>query len=100
MGNVIYCSFCGHTQEEARRLAGAGGGDPNVYICNYCATLFGEQMNERRETDCGDAGIGGDFRCFFCGQIRNASCFAARKPESDVCICTKCLEVRYAIMKN
>ncbi len=100
MSDVIYCSFCGRTLEEVRRMAGPGGGEPNVYICNDCATLFDEQVNERKETDSGEAGTGGDFRCSFCGQIRNVSRLAARERESGVCICDKCVELRRSGMEN
>ena len=93
MSDIIHCSFCGHTLEEVRRMAGAGGGDPDVYICNDCATLFDEQMRGRKETDSGEAETGGDFRCSFCGQIRNASRLAAHVRESGVRICDKCVEL-------
>ncbi len=100
MSDIIFCAFCGHTLEEARRMAGPGGGDPNVYICHDCATLIDEQMRGRKGTDSGKAGTEGDFRCSFCGQIRNASCLAAHVHESGVRICGKCVELRRCMMEN
>jgi ATP-dependent Clp protease ATP-binding subunit ClpX len=43
------CSFCGHTQEEVRRLV--AGQEPGVYICNDCVELCGELLREEEEID-------------------------------------------------
>ncbi len=41
------CSFCGHTQDEVRRLV--AGQEPGVFICNDCVELCGELLKEEEE---------------------------------------------------
>jgi len=43
------CSFCGHTQEEVRRLV--AGQEQGVFICNDCVELCGELLKEEEEID-------------------------------------------------
>jgi ATP-dependent Clp protease ATP-binding subunit ClpX len=43
------CSFCGHTQDEVRRLV--AGQDPGVFICNDCVELCSELLKEEEEID-------------------------------------------------
>lgn len=43
------CSFCGHTQDEVRRLV--AGQEPGVFICNDCVELCGELLREEEEID-------------------------------------------------
>jgi len=43
----LHCSFCGHTQEEVRRLV--QGQAPGVFICNDCVELCGELLKEQEE---------------------------------------------------
>ena len=43
------CSFCGHTQEEVRRLV--AGQEPGVFICNDCVELCSELLREEEEID-------------------------------------------------
>lgn len=47
--STFRCSFCGHTQEEVRRLV--AGQEPGVYICNDCVELCGELLREEAEID-------------------------------------------------
>ena len=47
--STFRCSFCGHTQEEVRRLV--AGQEPGVYICNDCVELCGELLREEEEID-------------------------------------------------
>ncbi len=47
--NTFRCSFCGHTQEEVRRLV--AGQEPGVFICNDCVELCGELLREEEEID-------------------------------------------------
>jgi ATP-dependent Clp protease ATP-binding subunit ClpX len=44
--NTLYCSFCGKSQHEVRKLI-AG---PTVFICNECVELCMEIMNEENKT--------------------------------------------------
>lgn len=46
---TLRCSFCGHNQEEVRRLV--AGQEPGVYICNDCVELCGELLKEEEEID-------------------------------------------------
>ena len=41
------CSFCGHSQEEVRRLV--AGQEQGVFICNDCVELCGELLKEEEE---------------------------------------------------
>jgi ATP-dependent Clp protease ATP-binding subunit ClpX len=43
------CSFCGHTQDEVRRLV--AGQEPGVFICNDCVELCGELLTEEEDID-------------------------------------------------
>ena len=43
------CSFCGHTQEEVRRLV--AGQEQGVFICNDCVELCGELLKDQEEID-------------------------------------------------
>jgi len=43
------CSFCGHTQEEVRRLV--AGQEPGVFICNDCVELCSELLKEEEGLD-------------------------------------------------
>ena len=45
----FHCSFCGHTQDEVRRLV--AGQEPGVFICNDCVELCGELLKEEEEID-------------------------------------------------
>ena len=44
---VFYCSFCGKSQHEVKKLI-AG---PSVYVCNECILLCNEIINEETSTD-------------------------------------------------
>ena len=46
----IFCDFCGKPQNEANRLI-AG---PDVYICDECARICGEILDEVEEEDKGN----------------------------------------------
>ena len=46
---TIRCSFCGHTQDQVRRLV--AGQEPGVFICNDCVRLCDELMAEEEEMD-------------------------------------------------
>jgi late competence protein required for DNA uptake (superfamily II DNA/RNA helicase) len=41
--NILYCSFCGKTQQEVSKLI-AG---PGTYICNECVALCNEIIAEK-----------------------------------------------------
>ena len=43
--NNLFCSFCGKTQEEVRKLV-AG---PGVYICDECVDLCNDILTEELE---------------------------------------------------
>ena len=43
------CSFCGHAQEEVRRLV--AGQEQGVFICSDCVELCGELLKEEEESD-------------------------------------------------
>ena len=53
-GKVLYCSFCGKSQHEVRKLI-AG---PSVFICDECVDLCNdiirEEVHEADEADSGD----------------------------------------------
>lgn len=49
--NVLYCSFCGKSQHEVRKLI-AG---PSVYICDECVELCNDIIRE--EVQDGSQGI-------------------------------------------
>ncbi len=50
-GKILYCSFCGKSQHEVRKLI-AG---PSVYVCDECVELCNDIIREELE----DAGTGG-----------------------------------------
>ncbi len=45
--NTLYCSFCGKSQHEVRKLI-AG---PNVFICNECVELCNDIIREEEKTE-------------------------------------------------
>jgi ATP-dependent Clp protease ATP-binding subunit ClpX len=52
-GKKLYCSFCGKSQDEVRKLI-AG---PSVYICDECIELCNEILVEEYEREDVDTGI-------------------------------------------
>ena len=50
-GKLLYCSFCGKSQHEVRKLI-AG---PSVFICDECVELCNDIIREELE-DTGDTG--------------------------------------------
>ncbi len=52
--NTIYCSFCGKSQHEVRKLI-AG---PNVFICNECVELCMDIIHEEDKTQLVKSGEG------------------------------------------
>ncbi len=50
-GKLLYCSFCGKSQHEVRKLI-AG---PSVFVCDECVELCNDIIREELE-DAGDAG--------------------------------------------
>ena len=50
-GKILYCSFCGKSQHEVRKLI-AG---PSVYVCDECVELCNDIIREELE----DSGTGG-----------------------------------------
>ena len=44
-GKLLYCSFCGKSQHEVRKLI-AG---PNVFICDECVELCNDIIREELE---------------------------------------------------
>lgn len=44
--NKIYCSFCGKSENDVKRIL---EGPNNIYICNECATLCKEILDEEEE---------------------------------------------------
>src|SRR5690625_5683650 len=44
-GKILYCSFCGKSQHEVRKLI-AG---PSVYICDECVDLCNDIIREELE---------------------------------------------------
>ncbi len=44
---LLYCSFCGKSQHEVRRLV-AG---PSVFICNECIDLSKDIADEKTKED-------------------------------------------------
>ncbi|MDX2411556.1 MAG: ClpX C4-type zinc finger protein, partial [Woeseiaceae bacterium] len=50
-GKLLYCSFCGKSQHEVRKLI-AG---PSVFICDECVELCNDIIREELE-DVGEAG--------------------------------------------
>ena len=49
-GKLLYCSFCGKSQHEIRKLI-AG---PSVFICDECVDLCIEIIREETEEAAGD----------------------------------------------
>ena len=49
---LLYCSFCGKSQHEVRKLI-AG---PSVFVCDECITLCNDIMREEIQTDQGKTG--------------------------------------------
>lgn len=47
----ICCSFCGKAKDEAFRLIAAGHGESAVYICDECARLCGEIIDEEEAAE-------------------------------------------------
>jgi ATP-dependent Clp protease ATP-binding subunit ClpX len=52
--NTLYCSFCGKSQHEVRKLI-AG---PNVFICNECVELCMDIIQEEDKTQLVKSGKG------------------------------------------
>ena len=52
-GKLLYCSFCGKSQHEVRKLI-AG---PSVFICDECVELCNDIIREELE-DTGEASHG------------------------------------------
>ena len=52
--NTLYCSFCGKSQHEVRKLI-AG---PNVFICNECVELCMDIIREEDKTQLVRSGDG------------------------------------------
>jgi len=52
--NTLYCSFCGKSQHEVRKLI-AG---PNVFICNECVELCNDIIQEEDKTQLVGSGEG------------------------------------------
>src|SRR6516164_6486343 len=52
--NTLYCSFCGKSQHEVRKLI-AG---PNVFICNECVELCMDIIREEDKSSIVRAGEG------------------------------------------
>ncbi len=48
--NTLYCSFCGKSQHEVRKLI-AGG--PTVFICDECVELCMDIIREETKTSGG-----------------------------------------------
>ena len=46
-GKILYCSFCGKSQHEVRKLI-AG---PSVYICDECVELCNDIIREELEVN-------------------------------------------------
>ena len=46
---LLYCSFCGKSQHEVRKLI-AG---PSVFVCDECITLCNDIMREEIQNDQG-----------------------------------------------
>src|SRR6476659_9226531 len=46
---LLYCSFCGKSQHEVRKLIGR----PSVFICDECIDLFNAIIREEASTDTG-----------------------------------------------
>ena len=51
-GKLLYCSFCGKSQHEVRKLI-AG---PSVFICDECVDLCNDIIREEVQEDTGDTG--------------------------------------------
>ncbi len=51
---LLYCSFCGKSQDEVRKLI-AG---PSVYVCNECVDLCNEIIREELEESQGQENVG------------------------------------------
>ena len=50
---LLYCSFCGKSQHEVRKLI-AG---PSVFICDECIELCNDIIREETATDRGGKGV-------------------------------------------
>ena len=50
-GKLLYCSFCGKSQHEVRKLI-AG---PSVFICDECVELCNDIIREEMQEGVGDA---------------------------------------------
>ena len=51
-GKLLYCSFCGKSQHEVRKLI-AG---PSVFICDECVDLCNDIIREEVQEDSSDTG--------------------------------------------
>ena len=57
---LLYCSFCGKSQHEVRKLI-AG---PSVFICDECIELCNDIIREETATDKGGKDARGNFSDF------------------------------------
>ncbi len=56
---LLYCSFCGKSQHEVRKLI-AG---PSVFICDECIELCNDIIREESQTEQGGKGTRPTCRC-------------------------------------
>ena len=77
-GKLLYCSFCGKSQNEVRKLI-AG---PSVFICNECVDLCNDIIREEIQ-EIGSPEIAANMRILYGGSVKSANIAEIMK-QSDV----------------
>lgn len=51
LSDEVYCDFCGKSHYEVFRLIATGNENDTVYICDECARLCGEILDEEEKKE-------------------------------------------------
>ena len=83
---LLYCSFCGKSQHEVRKLI-AG---PQVYICDECVDLCNDIIREEIQGDKG--GKGGFNTSYYSPAKWNKLSFMSERFGGSICIVSNLLK--------
>jgi hypothetical protein len=94
--NVLHCSFCGKTQDQAQALI-AG---PKAFICSECTRSYANRVSANVV-----APKIGDWECSFCGKRPPdvslvAAGFSRESAEEEVTICHECVVLCTDIVRD
>lgn len=93
-GKTYYCSFCGKSQYEVKRLA-AG---PSVFICDECSDLVRDVFADEARNEIADGKVTTHRKCSFCGKLESEVKKIVSGP--DGAICNECIELTTDVMAD